>query len=527
MTDASTIQIVAISPNGGTTLDITTDCVFAEWRFTSQMAATPGEFQGVVRDPEQVYDFVTGWEIRCIIDGVTLWGGYILAAVRQFAVPVDDTVTRAPSAIKTRQWALRGSDYNYRLDRLVFRNTADYTHVVTLSGPIYDSEIIATYGAYFDVPDGWDLSTYVVPNFQFPASYTFGAGGNGQGFTMRDALADLTQYGAVAYVGPDRALRFLPVQDALAPWGFTDYAPDGEDFIGFREGSATEDLTPVANDAFVWGGSVWTNDGAVVAARRENADSIAAHGRWQTAEVRVGDTRYQSQDEVDARANVIVDGNVEGTTTEGQQGLALPETQYRLTWFAHRVPRSGGVPQHLYPGMVTTINLWSFSEDGGATPFTLTVPLRSVEITFPSLPPDGTPGDPLTWVKFTGMFGVLATDPEWLWAYLRKNLGQFQQNVNQGGRFSTAGSGTTDPVPYGTLWNGPTAEDPDGSRTTFTIPYGYIATTTQVMLNGLLATLDVDYEESDPAAGEITWIEADRSPLLTGDKLWIVARLTG
>src|SRR4029077_15115267 len=120
----------------------------------------------------------------------------------------------------------------------------------------------------------------------------------------------------------------------------------------------------------------------VVVYRATNATSITDHGRWQYAEVKVGDARYKSLAEVTARAKTIVSGNTTGANVEGQQGRALPEEQYRVSWVADRVPVIGGVKAHLLPGFVVTLDLWTFSTDSGVTPFELKVPLRSVTITF-------------------------------------------------------------------------------------------------------------------------------------------------
>src|SRR3990167_8709476 len=117
--EGSTV-VVMYTPPGGVAEDITTDCIFATWHFTSQMSATPGQFEGVVKDPDQTHDFVVGGEIALSIDGVVQYGGYVLNVTKQFAFPVDDTVTKAASEALTRQWALSGSAYNFKLDKLIF-----------------------------------------------------------------------------------------------------------------------------------------------------------------------------------------------------------------------------------------------------------------------------------------------------------------------------------------------------------------------------------------------------------------------
>jgi hypothetical protein len=520
---AVSIISIVYTPPGGSPQAITSDCVYGAWHFTSQMAATPGQFEGVVRDYTQTHEFTTGGEIVLTCDGVALWGGYILVATRQFALPVADTTGGAPE-VELRQWALSGSDYNWQLDKLVFRNTADYLSQVSVAGPIYDGAIIRSHlPSYLDMPSGFDFSTHVVDTFQFAGAYTFSDGSNGQGFPVRAVLNDLAQYGSVAYMGPDKKLRFIPVQDAVAPFGFSDM-PDGSSFIGFSSGSASEDITPMGNDAFVWGGSAWAGSGGVVASRRTNATSVTDHGRWQYAEVRVGDLKIQAQ--TDARANVIVSGNVTGSTVDGQQGIALPEQTYKLTWNSTRTPVVGGVPQTLYPGQVVPLELWTFSQDGGATPWSVSVPCRSIDISYPGLDPDGNP-----YVEFSGTFGLLVSDPEWLWSYLRRDLAGFRRRVNPGGSYTTTGNGATGAVPYGSLWNGSPTPAPNGSATVFTIEdsgavvHGYIAGSTQLWLNGTTQRLGTDYTESDPVNGQVTWTSPDRAPLVTGDVLWLVCRV--
>ena len=520
----SVVSIV-YTPPGGSPQDVTNACEFATWHFNSQMAAMPGQFEGIVRDPDHTLSFITGGEIVLTCDGVALWGGYILNATKQFAVPVDDT-THGAAAVLSRQWALSGSDYNYQLDKLIFRNTSSYTTQVIVSGPVYDGALIRSHlPSFLDLPSGFDFSTYVVDTFQFSGSYVFSDGQNGQGFPVRAVLNDLAQYGSVCYMGPDKKLRFMPVQNVTAPFGFSD-VPDGTTFIGFASGSATEDITPMGNDAFVWGGSAWAGSGSVVFSRRTNSTSVTDHGRWQYAEVRVGDLKIQAQ--TDARANVIVSGNVTGSTTDGQQGIALPEQTYKLTWTSMRSPRVAGVPQTIYPGDVTTIELWTFSTDGGSTPWTVSVPCRSIDISFPGLAPDGS-----AYVQFEGAFGLLVSDPEWLWSYLRRDLAGFRQRINPGGTYTTVGIGGSGAVPYGSLWNGAPSPAPNGSATVFTVidggstTHGYIAGTTQLWLNGLVQVLGTDYTESDPANGQITWISTARTPLITGDTLWLVCKVLG
>ena len=193
----------------------------------------------------------------------------------------------------------------------------------------------------------------------------------------------------------------------------------------------------------------------------------------------------------------------------GSQGLVNPEDQYTLTWFAHDVPLdNGGVRQHLIPGAVTTLNLWSFSEDGGVHPFAIDVPMRQVRITFPTLPGENPGGEPKTFVQFQGMFGLQMADPVWWWAFLRRMrpAPQAQPIIttnNDSGSF-----------PLGSVFSGSPKEAPDGSRTVFSIRPTYQPGTLYVWLNGLPQSSGTSFTETtpdDPTGGTFTFATAPQS----------------
>lgn len=474
--------------------DITGYVVWALTQFEAQMAAIPGTFTITCRDINQELDFTTGDEVELIIDGQKLYGGYVLQVSKNYFFPADDTQTIDPSEVPSRQWVLNGSDYNILLDKRVLRDPTGYTSQIQRTpGPITDGEVIETY-----FPDYFDLPAGLTFDIQTPAKKTFTNGYRfkEQGTKMREVLDDLAQYGSVYYIDANLVLHFIPVQNTMAPWGLSD-APDWTTTIGFRDGEMTEDATAVVNDALVWGGSQWAGDGDIVFARRDNATSIANHGRWQLAEVHVGEENYRIQAEVTARAQVIVDGDESGVFAEGSKGLVNPEIQFKGTWFGNDV--IGGT--HLVPGEVVPITLEVFS----ATPINL--PLRQAIITFPTTTPPN--GDP--YVQFTGFFGVLMSDPYWLWAYLR----QIQKPVVP--TVTTANSGTTTGN-YGTYYQGTPAAL---SATLYEIPFSYIGGSTQVYVGGEIQIPNIDYTESSPSDGQITFTSTP-----TG-YVWVTAYLAG
>ncbi len=510
-------SVIVIEYDGG---DITGSCVFDQCQFEAQMAAVPGTFTVVVRDITQALTFTTGKELTLDVDGIRLYGGFVMQVNETYFFPADDT-TGDVSEVESRQWVLVGVDYNVLLDKLVLHNASNYTqNIPNVTGSPTDASIITGhFDDYFDIPAGFNFTntSYIIAN------HTFSTTGNfvwmTQGSTMRQLLDERLgkPYGSVYWIDANKQFHFLPVQDTAAEWGFSDKPNNdpigvGTPTYGFRDGEFSEDASSVVNDALVWGGSEWAAGGDVVFDRRENATSITDHGRWQIGEVKVGDADYKSQAEVTARAKVIVDGNESGTFAEGSQGLVNPEKQFRCTWFSTEVPEDGGNPVHLVPGFVVPIRLYVFSDDGGVTPFAVDLPLRQVSINFPTL--DAT-GD--AYLEFTGSFAVLMSDPKWLWTFLREGATRIASTTVS----SSADNSSVSP-PYGAQYQGAPSPATDGVTTVFSIPFGYIGGTLQLYVNGLLQDSDA-YSESDPPTGEIT---LTFTPVAT-DELFVEATLSG
>lgn len=505
--------------------DITSNVLYAETNFESQILAVPGMFTIALRDRERnLGPFVTGKEVTLTVDGILMYGGFVTAVKKgNFFEAVD---TSDLTKVRTRKWILTGVDFNVVMDKRVLRNTADYTHAIPSFGDATttDGDVIrGQWPNYFDLDD-FDLSDpdFVQDLFTFSIGKFPGYAWDTQGTTFRDVISKQSyQSGAFYYFGPDKKLRWESAQSLVAPWNFSDSPADsmvadpGFPYIGYREGTGTEDATPQVDDAFVWGGSTWANDGDVVFARRQDAPTIAAHYRWQYAENHVGDTKnYGVQSEVDARANLIVSGSQEGgDLIQGSRGLLLPEQQYELTWFSYRVPRDGfGVAQHLVPGNIVSVHLWTFSEDGGLTPFIYTLPLKQLKISFALLDDGG-----LAYVKFEGFFGIQQNDAFWIWDFLLR-LKQQNNTQQQLQIVSTANPGTTSPPPYGTLYSGGLTPAPDGATVDFFIPFAYIAGSTALFINGLTQRLGLDYTESDPANGKVTLSSAPVAPTPPNDQ---------
>lgn len=338
-----------------------------------------------------------------------------------------------------------------------------------------------------------------------------------QGSPWRAVMQDLVNWnGAVYYIDPEKTLHHHALETAEARWGFSDLPnhaeitndPGFQDATyGFRDIDANQDGSQIINDAFIWGGSEWAGAGSTVMARRQNTDSIDTHGRWQHAEVHFGEKGMGIQAGVETRADVIVNGAPGSTVDEPLRGQRFPQWNISLSWFAKDVPYVDGFPDHLRAGQLVTIQLQVFDD------LELVLPLRSLSISFPAKASEAGKA----WVQFTGSFSIQLSDPYTLWRYL---LG-----LNSQGRgLGIATVDGSNPAPYGALFSGEPTPDPDSTETVFNLPdqRGYIAGTTEVYIDGLFMRQDIDYFETDPEGGEITFV----TPPDGSSWIWVVCRIS-
>lgn len=476
-------------------VDITNSVIYSSARFTSQQNARPGTFEITLRDRERTLGpFVTGKELTAELDGIRLFGGYVTQISQKFAFPAD----KLPS--KNRLWVLRGVDYNILFDKRVTRNPANYLRSLPVfTADTFDGDLIKDFCAnYLDLPVDLDFETHV-DNIRYPfaiASPDADRVGSWkqQGSTWREQMELIAQWsGAVWYIDANKNLHFHAIEDSLAPFGFSD-SPDGVDTIGFRDGEGTEDGGLMVNDALVWGGSEWT-EGAVFA-RAQNATSISDHNRWQHPEHHFGEDSYKL--DTQWRADLIVEGS--DAVVGFNPGLAYPQWDITLSWFGHRIPAG---KDHIQPGQLVEVDLTTMG--GALSPITL--PMRSISISFPTLDSQGK-GYPL----FTGSLGLRLDDPFTIWDYLLRT-----RRLRTGA--VAAATNTTTTTTYGAYGQ---FEPTHLGSNVYDLPndLGYIANTTQVYVGGVLQSRGTDYTESDPIAGEITFSSAP------ADWVWIVCRTT-
>ena len=541
MARTGSIVLITYQNDAGTHVDITSHVMFSTASFELQFSAVPGTFEITLKDPTQTLGpYVSGREVRLWVDGIQMFGGYVTQVSRKFAFPVDRTDAGA-SAVKTRLWTLRGVDYNILFDKRVLRFNTSLTsagflkQLPSFAGNRMDGDLIKNElcPKYLDLT-GFDyttdvesVSTVVVD----PVSLTKPQAWTQQGTTWRKQMEDFSQFsGAIWYIQPNKRLLFKALESMESRWGFSD-VPNKRPIVtgassefqgstyGFREMEATEDGSFIVNDALVWGGGAFAGTGQTVFARHENQPSIDEHSRWQAAETHFGEDGYGLQNGVTQRAALIVEGS---PSKGGDQlyGLKNPQWQFRFSWFGHDAPMLNGVRDHLTPGRITTIHLFTFGSDT-SHPLILQLPLRQVRVSVPELDPTGD-----GYVRFDGFFGIMESDPWTLWRYLLK------QKTKSTTQPITSTSNTSGSAAWGSFGSFFPAETPDGVRLTFSIfitvdganlPIGYISGSTEVYRNGTLQRPQTDYVESDPDNGVITFISA---PAAT-DWIWIKCRTMG
>lgn len=479
--------------------NVTNHAIYSRMGFDAQQNGQPGTLQLTLRDLDRTLGpFTTGDEVIVEVDSIRLFGGFLRQVSETFALPADKLPT------DTRLWVLRATDYNTLFDWRITRNLSNLLQwTPIIYGDVYAGEAIQDLCAnYLDLPAGLDYTTHVddirrlmdleggSPPYTASSFWTW----KQQGTKWREQMEMVAEWSAgLWYIDADMKLHHHAVEDSVAPFGFSD-DPDGVTTIGMRDVSATEDASFMVNDAFVWGGSEWTN--GTVIGRSTNEDSVDEHGLWQTSEWHFGEEAYRVNTQW--RADQIVEGSEELRSAGFNPGLAYAQWSVTLSWFGENVPSN----QHIQAGQIVPIYLTSF----GAPLNPILLPMRSVSVDFVGVDDSGKGH-----VKFTGHFGLQLSDPFSVWAYLLKLQRQASPVI-------AAATNSTPGASYGSL--GQFEPDSLGGGV-YELPndFSYVPSTTQVYVDGVLQQRDTDYTESDPVAGEITFSGGDPSGWI-----WIVCR---
>lgn len=505
-------------------VDVTDKVVFRETSFTSQANPMQGSFSLVIRDPDQTFSATMGQTVTCHIDGVPLFGGYLMRLGRGNFFPAADT--SAPASVKSRKWILQGPDYNMIFDKRIVYDPSN--PVVSPEVPSGKRTITKAFkhlmNNFIDAPVGIDFTTHVDTIRDDDGSETeYGTEENGSlyvstGKTWRDQMEDFADHsGIIYYIDADFAIHLHGYESALSPFTISDTKVPG--LLQFREGEYSEDLTRIVTEAHVWGGSsIRRSDGGtggdIVYAKypdpppggdkeQRALDRLALYGLWQRGEERAGQSNYLSQKSVNKRAKIIITGPTGAVPTYGlEAGFSRPLTRFTCTWFAHDVPGQA----HIRPGNIQDIILYTQN-------VVTRLPLRSMTISFPTLPTGNTGNQ--TFVQFQGEFGTAYSDRRYLWTWLRRSTRGFT------GVAVMVVDGTGSAAP-GSLASVAPAETPNGTLKVFTFPYVFYQGRFDLWLNGLFQRAGIDYTY-DADTRQVTFVTAPG----TGDQIYATGYVGG
>lgn len=530
-------------------VDISDRILYSQCRFVCQALPIQGNFTIVVKDEKQEFSPQIGSKVTLSIDGVPVFGGYNMVISRDNFFPAVDTTD--PGAVTTRRWKLSGPDYNFLFDkRVVIDDNDPYTALRIPSSKRGLSDAIKyLFQSYIDVPSEFDYTTHVD---EIDAEYGGSEENSGlylqQGSTLREQMDDFVEWGAIIYYllpnkqDPENIdLHVHEWENTRHSWVFADSRTDAPNVVGFREGEYEEDYQQIVTDALVWGGSSLARSGedpatdtkgrGVLFARypdppaedetwakrlqsKEKEEAAIARqqdiGRWQMAEMRVGSDNYLIKAAVKYRAYAIINGPAGAVPTYGiESGFSRPLQRMRCVWFAHDVPGA----DHVYPGDVMDFILYTQGTDVGH-PKVTSLPLRSMTITFPTLPSDNPSALSKAYVRFEGEFGLSFSDSRHLWKYLRRRE---RRAISRATVVADDNSDSVTPGTRATLSpiNQPNGVD-DWSRFKFAF-----SEHADVYINGLLQRNNLDYQWNSIGT-YIFWTE----PPAADDQIYVIGLVT-
>lgn len=494
--------------------DITDKVLFAETNFTSQANPIQGSYRLAIKDVDQSFSVVNGKKISMHIDGVGMFGGYVKRWGRGVFFPAVDT--RVLADVK-RKISVTGPDFNAIWDARILRDPDDFASALRV--PSGKRTITKAFKHLMDnyisnVP-GLDYTSQVD---NVTTSYGDDEHGGlyvGQSKALREQMDDFADNGGIIYyIDADFRVHLHEYESARVGWAFSDY-PDGSSTIGFREGEYSDDFMEAITKAYVWGGSALARPGQdpaedeigigvvfaeypdppaadatwwnqLQSAGREQAaiDRINSFGRWEYAEMNIGQENYLAKGSVKNRAFVIINGPPGVVPTYGiEGGKSVPIRGMTASWFAHDVPNG----DHLRPGYLHDFVL--YTQGGGpSNPLIVTLPLRSVRISFPTLPSNNPGGEMKTFVRFDGTFGTSHSDSRHLWKALKRRQRRTRRDFTV-----TVDNYSTGTAPAGAQGSYFPLETPDGVRSNFSFPVTFWTGTTKVYINGLYQRPDIDY----------------------------------
>ena len=351
-------------------VDITASVMLRDASFIALVNGAVGTCQFFVKDPDHSFSFAAGDEITLDIQGNRMWGGYLMRAKRMYFFPVQDT-TNADTVV--RGWQIEGVDYNILFrKRIVF----DADHPTTKTDFTYpagswDDDIIKDiFDNYLDLT-GLGITRTGVTRVARAILDIAGAHHVGTvasaGHAWGDAMSSISRAtGAVYYISPTKVLTYVDVDVPDTVWVLNDQ-PTGEWDLGLRELEIPYNGTNLVNDMLVWGAALGVDH--IAFSRAEDATSETEHGRWQDGLFTAGLYRQ-------ANVDLVADSYVYGTP-QSKRGGKDDQISFVASLFQ---------PVLMVGQKIRCISaIYGFDD---------VLPIRRMEITFPTKPKEPNTGYP-------------------------------------------------------------------------------------------------------------------------------------
>lgn len=290
---------ITIRLNG---VDITSDVIFQDARFTSMANGNVGTCEFRIRDLLHIYHTIkAGQRITVDVDGDRVWAGYVAQKNPGYFFEARDC--SCPQTVPL-YYRVVGADINILLNRRFLFDLVNPSNPVLEAFPAEtpDDEVIKYYVEhYLDLTDDdIDFETLVehvgTPSVDQEIS-------EGAGITWNQFMAFVAyNTGSVWYIDPDRKLVYTDVDTPNAPFEISDNPGPGQ--VGCQNMTALFDGTRLMNDALVWGAGGGSNQ--LVLGRVTDSASIAEHNLWQVGRVAAG---VWKQATADRTASTYVNGS--------------------------------------------------------------------------------------------------------------------------------------------------------------------------------------------------------------------------
>ena len=362
--------------------DVTDDVIIEQARFEYATDGNIGTAQIRVRDyrggPYVPGYFKVSHEMTLDIDGVRVWGGYVMKVTRTY--PFAATENAVPDD-EIRYWQLDGNDYNILLRRRKLYDKEDpvkQMKTYNAADNPTDKEIIADMcNLYLDIEDdGFEAGTgddvinldnvielgelYWVEE----CSEEFQAASPGMDWA--DGMRSVIDWsGGVFYIGPATpnqsfkgpVFYYHDVNTATGPYELNDRPASDPGSEGVRNFVYTEDATEQATEALVWGAGQGSQD--MVFWRETATSEQSTYGTWQWGDF------HQSmylEECVKHRAKTYIHGS-----RLSKRGHKTPKDSWDVTMFKPDFKVGDVVDVHSYIHDITD-----------------TVPIRRYSVTFPT-----------------------------------------------------------------------------------------------------------------------------------------------